>query len=122
MSLDPSIEDVLTNPRKFGLPTFQDFASNPDRYREHWFGKSDELFGYIDKGSEILNRYFSKVRFKFKNYECDSLERVESVAKDEGLTIKELEFRPELIPQGGGKCELLAQFWPKITEKIIQTP
>lgn len=107
---DAAFEDLVQNPNKFGLPTFEEFKNN----REKWLGKRDDSFDQVDKGSKNLSRMVKKQKYEIAGRKCKSLEEVERVAHCElGIDIDKLDYRPELIPQGGGTCDVLVKFVSK---------
>jgi hypothetical protein len=95
--------------KKLGAPTFEEFKRN----REKYLGKDDDHFGRIDKGSVMLKRQEQRHIYEIEGHRCKSLEEVERVANDFGVKIKELDYRPEIIPQSGHKCDILVKFIPK---------
>lgn len=113
-----TLEDIIDNPKKFGAPTFEEFARDPQK----WFGRKDELMGIVDKGSENLNRHVRKHIFKFKQWKCKSLEEVEVIVKDHGLELDDLDIAPQLINMEGDKCDILVEFFEKGTERKIVAP
>lgn len=107
-------DDILKMP---GVPTFEEFCKSPDKYRT----REDEKFGLADKGSSNLNRHVQRHRYEIEGYSCKNLEEVERVARAQGIPIEALDYQPEVIPQGGGKCDLLVKFVPKHVRQKRQT-
>lgn len=91
-----------------GIPTFKDFSKNPDLFRTN----EEEAFNQVDKGSSV---FYKGVQYKYEieGYKCKSLEEVERIAKSQGIPIKELDYQPEIIPQGGGKAQFNVKFISK---------
>lgn len=106
---DPTYEEVLQSPNKFGMPTFEDFKLNHERY----MGRDDDKLAFADKGSDILKRHVKKHIYELEGYRCESLEEVERVASSQGIPLRDLDYRPQLIPLGGGKCDILIKFVSK---------
>lgn len=107
---ETDIADIAANPNKYGAPTFEQFKSNRDKY----LGRDDDTFNAIDKGSSNLAGSVRKHEYEIEGYRCKSLEEIERVASEQlGINIKQLDYRPELIPQGGGKCNVLIKFISK---------
>jgi hypothetical protein len=107
MSEELTIDDLLQDPKSFGAPTFEEYAKNPERWRK----AADDIFAQVDLGSVLgLNKVVEKYRFKILNYKCDTLEEVEKVCKNEGWDIRKLEIHPEIVPLGGGKCDIEVTF------------
>lgn len=105
-----SLEEIQNNPGKFGAPTFEEFKRNRSKY----LGKKDDTFGIIDHGSRNLRRAVNKHIYEIEGYQCKTLEEVERVAKEQlGLDINDLDYRPDIIPQGGGRCDIKVKFISK---------
>lgn len=101
--------DVLSNPEYYGLPTFDQFKNNYEKY----MGRDDDILAQASNGSKLLKNVEKKYRFELLNYRCDTLEEVERIAKEQGIPLKELDFRPVLLPLGGGKADILVKFVTK---------
>lgn len=92
-----------------GFPTFDEFKKNPDKYRS----RKDEVLASADHGSIDLRSLVRTHKYEIEGYRCDNLETVERVAKDEGIDLGQLEMKPEIIPIGAGKCDILVRFVKK---------
>ncbi len=99
---DATIEDIAQDPHKYGAPTFEEFVANKEKY----IGRSDDWFSAIDKGSSILSRRVKKQVYILKGYRVESLEKLETLAKNMGLNPWKLQPRPQIIDLGGGWCNL----------------
>lgn len=111
LTVGTTIDEVLSDPTKFGAPTFKEFVRDYDKHKKN--AKRDS-FGAIDKGSQVLGKLVQKHEFEIEGHRCSSLERVEQIAKDYGWDLHELDYRPEIIPQGGGKHNILIKFISKV--------
>lgn len=105
--------DVMDNPKKFGLPTLEEYSKNPEYWRRKLFGGRDHLFDAIDKGSKHLSGYVISHIYELDGYRCKGLEEVESVARSQGLDPWSMRFTVEVLDRGGKKCDLLVQFTSK---------
>lgn len=103
------VSEILEDPHKYGMPTFEEFARNSEKY----LGRDDDAFSQVDAGSRNLDRHVKRHVYEIEGYRCKSLEEVERVARSQGIALKELEYEPELIPLGGGKCDILIKFVSK---------
>ena len=81
-------EDLSSNPEKYGFCSFADFRKNPDKWRP----KKDQLLRSIDVGvrGETLSKNISGHRYFLEGYRCDSLEKVEDLAKNMGIRTSDL--------------------------------
>lgn len=107
-----SVEDtqkIFENPNYYGLPTFEEFSKNHEKY----MGRDDDAFGQVDQGSKQLNKHVQRHVYEIEGYRCKSLEEVERVAASQGIRVNELDYKPQLMPLGGGKCDILVKFVSK---------
>lgn len=103
------MEDLEVEAVKMGAPTFEEFKRN----REKYLGRPDDHFGYIDRGAKEIGKYVQRHIYEIEGYRCKSLEEVERIAASQGIPLQELDYRPEIIPQSGLKCDILVKFIPK---------
>ncbi len=96
--------DILKLP---GVPTFEEFCRNRDKY----LAPVDD-FDLVDKGSRTMKNVKRHV-YEIEGYRAKSLEEVEKIASSQGIPIRELDYRPQIIPQGAGKCDIVVRFLPK---------
>jgi len=104
-----TFEDLIESPEKFGAPSFAQFKRNKD----FWMGRDDDVLTQVDKGSRLINKGLKKYRFEIEGYRCKSLEELESVILNMGLRLKDMEYKPEYVPLGGGEAEILVRFVSK---------
>lgn len=104
-----SIEDLYEDPGAFGMPTFDEFRKN----REKWLGRDDDTLACVSKGGEAANKKHSKHTYEIEGYRCKTLEEVERVAREQGIALRSLDFRAIIVPQGAGRGELLIKFVSK---------
>lgn len=90
-------------------PTFAEFCRN----KEKWLGRADEKLALADVGSQNLKKYVQRHIYEIEGHRCKTLEEVERIATDYGIPISELDYRPEIIPLSGLKCDMLVKFVPK---------
>lgn len=103
------VSEVLENPHAFGMPSFEEFAQNPEKY----MGRDDDKFSQADAGSQALGKHVQRHIYEIEGYRCKNLEEVERVARSQGIPLRELDYQPEVIPTGAGKCNLLVKFVSK---------
>lgn len=85
-----SYEDVLLNPKKYGIPTFEEYAKNPELMR----GRMDRTLAAMEAGSSIL-RQVKKHRYGVftragRLFWCKSLARAQELATNEGADIMQI--------------------------------
>lgn len=115
-----SAEELMADPKKYGFPTFDEFAKNPDKYRR----SVDEVLAAASNGSLTIRNFVRRHIYEIAGYRAHSLEEVESIAKNEGLEIQNLEMQPQVIPIGAGKCDILVRFRKRTPqgEKKLREP
>jgi hypothetical protein len=106
---DASFEDVMNDPTAFGMPTFDEFARNP----ETLLGKADERLQEVDRGSTNLNKVVKRHIYEIEGYRCRTLEEVERVAKSMGINLKEMDYQPQMEPNTSGKFDIKVKFVSK---------
>lgn len=104
-----TVDDILADPSQYGLPTFEQFAKNPEAY----IGKEDEKLAFADAGSTILKNYVQRHIYEIDGYPCKSLVEVERIAKSQGYNLRELEYTLDILPNVGQKCDILIKFHKK---------
>lgn len=105
---DAQMDDIMSDPSKYGAPTFEEFRSNPEK----WLGRDDDKFVSADKGSQVLSNVRKHI-YEIEGYRCKTLEEVEKIAASQGIPLRSLDYRPELIPLGGGQADILVKFVSK---------
>lgn len=109
-----SFDDLLKDPNKFGVPTFEQFRKNPKLFRVD----PEEAFICAENGSTIFKKDIS-YRFFLDSYECKNLEEVQRIAQAEGYNFKDLDIKPEIRKLPGGKAEFIVKFYNKPKSLVI---
>lgn len=104
-----SYDEIMESPNKFGFPTFDEYKKT----HENWLGRDDDKLASGDKGGEIVNRFARKFIHEIEGYRTSKIEEVERIAKDHGIPIRELEYKPEFLPLGAGKADVLVKWMSK---------
>lgn len=106
---DATWEEFSANPERFGFPSFDRW----EKEREKYLGKDDEILASADKGSELLSRSVKRHIYELEGYRCKNLEEVERVAREQGINLKGLDYRPQLVQAGAGKYDVIVRFVSK---------
>jgi hypothetical protein len=106
---DATWEELCANPEKFGIPSFDRWAAE----REKFMGRDDDILASADKGSTTLARSVQRHIYEIEGYRCKNLEEVERVAREQGINLKGLDYRPQLIQAGAGKYDIIVRFVAK---------
>jgi hypothetical protein len=81
---ETTIEDLMTNPNDYGMPTFDEFRKNKSKY----MANPEEKIAAIDRGDPMLGcfqKYY--VEYGLKKYGPLPLETLERIAIAEGLSL-----------------------------------
>jgi hypothetical protein len=96
-----SIEEMTENPELFGMPTFEDFRRNKEKY----LGRKDDAVSAVDAGDRTLKcrqKYFMKDANGIRYSVC-SLEEAERIALDMGGNLhQDFAIKPQLRPDDAG--------------------
>lgn len=91
-----SMDEIMNDPHKFGAPTFEEYKKNPAK----WRARTDNAFAQIADNKQNL-RNVREYRYKIQLpsgtvYNCQSLEKVEAIAIQEGFRVEQLKVKPEV--------------------------
>jgi hypothetical protein len=104
-----TLEDLKNDPKRFGLPTFEEFLRLRDRERLD----AEQLYfkAFSDQpGTSNVGHLLTSIRYKCFGYDCGkSLEQVQRVAENEGVHYSKLEFKPEMHQDSAGKYSMTVQ-------------
>jgi hypothetical protein len=106
---EATFEDVMEDPKAFGMPTFDEFLKDQDTL----YGKEDERLMEVDRGSSNLNRVVKRQVYEIEGYRCKTLEEVERVAKNMGINLREMDYQPQIEPNTSGKFDIKVKFVSK---------
>jgi hypothetical protein len=109
MGRELTLKDIMRNPEKFGMPTFDEYCRNPDKYKI----REDEILSVVSDGVDILRNAVVEQVYHIKGYKVKTLEKIESIAKDLGWEMTELDIKPELERTTGGKYVIHVYFVQK---------
>ena len=101
--------EIFDNPEEFGMPSFEEFSRN----REKYMGRDDDRLIEVDRGSQEMKRSVKRHIYEIEGYRCRSLEEVERIAKEQGIPLRELDYRPEVTQAGAGKFDVIVRFVSK---------
>ena len=101
--------ELFDNPEDFGLPTIEEFAKNKEKY----LGREDDRLIEVERGSQTMRKSVSRHIYEVEGYRCKTLEEVEKIAKEQGIPLRELDYRPQVIQAGAGKFDLIVRFVSK---------
>lgn len=99
--------DIVDDPKKYGMPTFQEFAKNPDAYRL----SDDFMLGVIDAGDKNLKEVKRHI-YKVFGYKTKSLAEAERIARNHGYSITSMKCKPEVRQDHSTKLYIEVSFEP----------
>lgn len=112
---ETTLEDLMANPRAYGLPTPDEYRRNRTKFKEQFFGREDDEIAAIDRGDPLLGcrqKYF--IATSLHTYQCKSLEDAQRIALDMGLNLfKDFSVDPQLRSDGTGGIVNHVTFQPK---------
>jgi hypothetical protein len=106
--INTKLQDILATPERFGAPTFEEFAKNPEKY----LGRDDELLITASEGAHKLkeSNLIGKHHYKIFGYSAKSEDHVWSIMKNEGYTPRDFEIKPELVKTLAGQYDIHVEF------------
>jgi hypothetical protein len=96
----------MEHPERYGFCSFEDFRKN----KEKWKFSADRLFEAVQGAGTAHKQRLKKLRFEINGHRAESLEQVQRIAKEEGLSLETLDIWPEIIDLGGQWCDILVKF------------
>lgn len=111
-----TVEDVMQDPHKFGMPTFQEFAAN----RQRWVKREDDSMIMLTDGPNKFRKDLHKIKFQVHGNDMPE-EHVERALSDYGFTLEDIDLenrgsrlkkKIDMIPLGGGKYDVVVNFLP----------
>ena len=94
------MDDISEYLKKAGFPSFDEFSRNVEKY----MGRDDDRLAEVDRGhTDGLKKVVKRQIYEIEGFRCKTLEEVERIAKDRGIPLKELDYRPQLIPLGADR-------------------
>lgn len=113
-----TIEDLMANPHAYGIPSFEDYQRNPGKWN---MGANPEAaMESITAGPQKFRKDLNKIIFKINGKEMPE-DHVERALSDFGFTLEDIDLGNrksllkkdiQMIPQGGGKYDLVVNFLP----------
>lgn len=109
MKTAQSIEELLENPTAYGMPTFEEFRKNKQKY----LGRKDDEVASIDRGDTNLK---CRQVYYVMGYKISSLEQGERIAKDMGYDFyTDFKAKPQVMPDSSVRGYYIrVNFIPKI--------
>jgi len=110
---ETNLDDIMDDPAKFGVPTFQQFLKKP----EIMLGLKERVFNTVDAGSQFLNAYKIDTRFKYQKYETKKLEELQKI--EEGIKFEDLKFRSQVVDQTANTLKIIVEFYSQKKSNIL---
>lgn len=127
ISAETTIEDLIENPAAYGVPTFEQFKQNRDR----WLGRDDDAMASLVDGPTMFRKDLVKMKFKVRGVDVGTPEQVETMLGDFGYSVSDiheamtcaarnrkpsvaprLRLKMDMIPLGAGKYDVVVDFLP----------
>lgn len=107
---DATWDEFSADPERFGFPSLERWSKE----REKFMGKDDEILASADHGSDLLRRTVHRHVYEIEGYRCKNLEEVERIARAQGINLRALDYRPQLVQAGAGKYDVIVRFVSKM--------
>ena len=118
-----TIEDLILAPHLYGLPTFEEFQRNPDR----WKTRKDSTITKLTEGPEQFRKDLKKIRFFVNDLEVTE-DGVEGALADWGFSLEDIDVTNKyarlrhtikMVPIAGGLAhEHHIHFFAKESEEL----
>lgn len=112
-----TIEDLMANPNKYGAPTYEQFVLSYSKYQK----RGDEAMVAITEGPQSFRKDLNTIKFQINGVELPNEEAVEMALLDHGYSLMDIDLENrdsrlkktiEMVPQGGGKYDIVVNFIP----------
>jgi len=107
------LDDIIDNPTRYGMPTFDEFCKNRDHYLKNWKLNDEAVFDSADLGS-VLNKKRTKEHWYYygmhkskKLYDC-----VKAI-QDDGISFDDVTYIVAKEETTAGKFIFHIKFFPK---------
>lgn len=113
-----TMEDLMANPTKYGVPTFAEYKKNRDKWNPG--GREDESMIVLTDGPQKFRKDLLKIKLKINGHEMPP-EKIEVELKNHGYTLADIDLENrnsrlrkdiQMHPQGGGKYDVVVNFLP----------
>lgn len=113
-----TIEDLMANPAKYGVPSFEDYCKNRGKWNPG--GREDESMIVLTDGPQKFRRDLQKIKLQIHGNEMPP-EHIERALSDYGYTLADIDLENrnsrlkkdiQMHPQGGGKYDVVVNFLP----------
>lgn len=106
------IKDLEQNPNKFGFPTFEQFAKNPEHFKNKFLGTETQALESVSNGSSnnALRQATKETVYEILHYRTKKLEDVERIARDNGIDLRAMKYRAVINNMGGHMGQVVVKF------------
>lgn len=81
MPMFDTIDELASNPGKYGVPTLEEVTRKHYSKRDVMFGRDDEMLEAIDRGDPLLG---CRQKYYIDHYRVSSLEQAQRISRDMG--------------------------------------
>lgn len=91
------------------FPSFQEYCSKRDYYREKYLGKSEDIFTIAESGGTHFRKAnaYQKMAFEINGHRVNKPEEAQRLCAEMGINPTDL--RMVFLPQGGGKFDVVVK-------------
>lgn len=103
--------DFMKHPDRYGFCTFEQFRKNKTK----WSSNPEQTLEVIAGAGTMFKGQIRKIRYELEGYACETLESVQSTARQMGFRDQDLTFFPVPYNHLAGKFDLLVRVFHKST-------
>lgn len=112
-----TIEDIMADPNRYGAPTFDQFKNNYGAYQR----RHDDAMTAISQGPSAFRKDLNRIIYQVNGVELLGEDAVEAALLDHGYSLQDIDIENrnsrlkkqiEMVPQGGGKYDIVVNFLP----------
>lgn len=113
-----TVEDLMRDPNAYGIPTFEQYQRNRDKWNPGTHAEA--AMESITAGPQKFRKDLNKIKLQVNGKEMVE-EQVERALSDFGYTLADIDLSNrasklrkdiQMVPQGGGKYDLVVNFLP----------
>ena len=117
---DTQLEDLVQSPNKYGAPTFEEFKRNYTAWMNKLSPSHEDGLITLTDGPKKFRKDLNKIIFKLNGFEMTP-EKLQVALTDYGYSDADIDLENrnstlkkdiQMVPQGGGKYDIVVNFLP----------
>lgn len=103
------MDDLLRDPKKYGLPTFDEYCKNPDAYRN----SVERLMKEVEQGLSGFQGGLGDRTYFVSHYKCNSITKAMEIMRELGWDPKRLDMKIDPDKGTAGRVNFKVTFYQK---------